>query len=65
MYHQINIDPSLRITVMDLIGGINPYVWRIEYCSVCNHVSRSLGPVPLEEIEHHKRANLRWAKSPP
>jgi hypothetical protein len=48
MYEQLNqpvADPG-RITVADLCGGINPYVWRVEYCGACNKVIKTFGDVP-------------------
>lgn len=48
MYRQLNINHELRITVADLLGGINPYHWRVEYCADCGKVSRKFGDVPTD-----------------
>ena len=64
LYMQLNSEPSMRITVADLIGGINPYVWRVEYCGVCHIITRSLGDVPQSEVEAHSRLHRRWARIP-
>ena len=46
MYRHLNVSQDLRITAADLLGGINPYVWRVEYCGKCNAVLREFGDVP-------------------
>jgi hypothetical protein len=50
MYRQLNqkVDDPFKITVADLCGGINPYVWRIEYCGGCGKTTRTYGEVPEE-----------------
>lgn len=48
MYRQLNISTELRITAADLMGGINPYHWRVEYCGDCGKVTRRYGDVPAD-----------------
>lgn len=52
MYRQLNRDTSLRMTIADLTGGINPYIWRIEYCSLCRSVLKKYGDVTADELTH-------------
>lgn len=51
LYTQLNVSRDPRITVADLLGGINPYVWRIEYCGECGFVFETYGEVPQRELE--------------
>lgn len=54
VYYQLNVSRDSRITAADLTGGINPYVWRIEYCGKCLKILRTLGEVPAEELARFK-----------
>jgi hypothetical protein len=50
LYKQLNSEPHPRITVADLLGGVNPYVWRVEYCAACGQIMKTFGDVPEEEL---------------
>jgi hypothetical protein len=55
MYYQLNLpDGPPRITVTDLLGGINPYLWRIEYCWDCGEILKSYGDVPQHVRDQHR-----------
>jgi len=64
LYMQLNADPSLRITIADLCGGINPYVWRVEYCGICLTIRHAFGDVPQTVLDDHRKTHERWLNRP-
>lgn len=59
-YIQLNVESARGITIADVLGGINPYVWRIEYCGECWLVFKTFGEVPNEELANLWKHRVRY-----
>jgi hypothetical protein len=64
MYRQLNKSRELAVTVADLCGGINPYIWREEYCGECGEILRTLGDKPSAPRKGSRAINLEQADRP-